>query len=275
MQGRPVILSIAGYDPSSGAGVTADVKTAAALSCYATTCITAMTVQSTRGVFAVEPVAPRLVADTLKVLAEDLPIAAVRLGMLASGEVAEAVADFLEQQRLSNVVLDPVIRSSSGAEMIDAAGLEVIRRRLLPLSTVATPNLDEAAWLTDSPAALPGSSWDEQSPHLLALADKLHLLGATGVVVTGGHLEPPNDLLSYFEDGLRQEQVFRGSRVESHSTHGTGCAFATAIACGLALGRDLPEAVRTAKAFVRQAIEAAYPVGKGIGPVNHLFGRQG
>lgn len=251
--------------------MTADVKTAGALGCYAATCITALTVQSTRGVFAVQPVAPRLVSDTLKVLSEDLAIAGVRVGMLGSGEVAKAVAGFLEDRGLPNVVLDPVIRSSSGAPLIDAAGLEVIRRRLLPLSTIATPNVEEAAWLTDCPAIPPGASWEERSADLLHLADKLHLLGAPALVLTGGHLQPPNDLLSYSEDGLRQEQVLRGSRVESRATHGTGCAFATAIACELGLRRALPEAVRAAKAFVRQAIEAAYPVGGGVGPVNHLF----
>ena len=251
--------------------MTADVKTAGAVGCYAATCITALTVQSTLGVFAVQPVDPRLVTDTLKVLSEDLAIAGVRVGMLGSGDVAKAVAGFLEDRRLPNVVLDPVIRSSSGAPLIDAAGLEVIRRRLLPLSTIATPNVEEAAWLTDGPAIPPGASWEERSPDLLRLADRLHLLGARALVLTGGHLQPPNDLLSYSEDGLRQEQVLRGSRVESQATHGTGCAFATAIACELALGRGLPEAVRAAKAFVREAIEAAYPVGRGVGPVNHLF----
>src|SRR6516164_7340242 len=117
----PVVLSIAGYDPSSGAGITADIKTAAAFGCYAITCITALTVQSTQGVFAVEPVRPEIVRETLSRLRQDFKIAAVRIGMLGSGEVAGTVADFLERERLPNVVLDPVIRSSSGADLIDQA----------------------------------------------------------------------------------------------------------------------------------------------------------
>lgn len=273
MTARPVLLSIAGYDPSSGAGVTADVKTAAALGCYAVTCLTALTVQSTQGVFAVEPLAAKLVAHTLKVLADDFPINAVRLGMLASSQAAEAVADFLEGRRPPNVVLDPIIRSSTGVPLIDSAGLEVIRKRLAGLCDVITPNAREAAVLTGSEALPNGASWDEVSPRLLLLADSLHLLGAPAVVITGGHLDPPNDLLSYLQNGLRQEQVFPGIRIKSRATHGTGCAFASAIACELALGRELPEAVRAAKAFVRGAIEAAYPLGKGVGPMNHLFRR--
>src|SRR5215469_4645473 len=128
----PVILSIAGYDPSSGAGITADIKTAAALGCYAATCITALTVQSTHGVFAVQNLAPSLIRRTLDTLCDDLDVAAVRIGMLGSGEVAEGVIDFLEERRLTNVVLDPVIRSSSGVALLDEAGLRILREQLLP-----------------------------------------------------------------------------------------------------------------------------------------------
>jgi len=273
MAARPVVLSIAGYDPSSGAGVTADIKTAAALGCYAVTCLTALTVQSTQGVFAVEPLAPKLVAHTLKVLADDFPIDAVRLGMLGSGQTAEVVVDFLESRRPRHVVLDPVIRSSSGMPLIDPAGLKVIRQRLVGVCDVITPNVGEAALLTDSETIPNNAPWDVVSPQLLVLADNLHLLGAPAVVITGGHLDPPNDLLSYLQNGLRQEQVFPGARIKSRATHGKGCAFATAVACELALGRGLPEAVKAAKAFVRSAIEAAYPLGKGVGPMNHLFRR--
>src|SRR5271165_1590723 len=133
MQGWPVILSVAGYDPSSGAGVTADVKTAAALGCYAATCISALTVQSTQGEFAVESLRPELVRHTLSKLSDDLEFAAVRIGMLGSREVAEVVVDFLRSIHPPNVVLDPVLRSSSEAELIDANGVEVIRAQLLPL----------------------------------------------------------------------------------------------------------------------------------------------
>jgi hydroxymethylpyrimidine/phosphomethylpyrimidine kinase len=269
MPDPPVILSIAGYDPSSGAGITADIKTAASHRCFAVTCITALTIQSTRGVFGVQPLEPELVSRTLAALADDLEIAAVRIGMLGSGAIASVIAEFLSQKRLSNVVLDPVIRSSSGAALVDDAGLEVLRA-MLPLVDLVTPNTNEAAILAGV-EPLPGnSSREEALLQVRRWASQLHELGAKGVVITGGHLEPADDFLSYWKSGDLREEVIPGERLESRSTHGTGCAFATAVACQLALGRGLSEAVRAAKEYVRRAILAAYPLGKGIGPVNHL-----
>lgn len=268
-----VVLSIAGYDPSSGAGVTADVKTAAALGCYAVTCITALTVQSTQGVFGVHPVAPELVSETLSRLADDVPIAAVRIGMLGSGQVAEVVRRFLEASRLPNVVLDPVVRSSSGTELLDEAGVEPVKA-MLPLCKVITPNVAEAALLAATEPAGDGSDWNVVLPRLREMAARLHASGAKAVLITGGHLKPPNDFLSDRSQGRTQEEVFAGQHVESRSTHGTGCAFATALACRLALGDELAQAARFAKEFVRKAIVSAYPVGKGTGPVN-TFGSLG
>jgi hydroxymethylpyrimidine/phosphomethylpyrimidine kinase len=264
----PVILSISGYDPSSGAGVTADVKTAAALGCYAATCITALTVQSTQGVFAIRPLEGSLVGQTLRRLADDLEIDAVRLGMLGSGAVAEVVAGFLEASRLPNVVLDPVIRSSSGASLLGPAGLDVMRKRLVPLCHVLTPNIREAAVLLGTEAVADDSSWESALPHLHGLAAGIHRLGAKAVVITGGHLNPANDYVSY--EGGQRSDVVSGKRIESRSTHGTGCAYATAMACRLALGDDLPHAARAANEYVRRGIQAAYPVGKGTGPINHF-----
>jgi hydroxymethylpyrimidine/phosphomethylpyrimidine kinase len=264
----PVILSIAGYDPSSGAGVTADIKTAAAHGCYAVTCITALTVQSTQGVLGVQPVDSNLVARTLKILADDFDIAAVRLGMLGSGEVASAVADFLDAAKLPNIVLDPVIRSSSGAALLDDAGLEIIRTRLLPLSSVVTPNIHEAAMLVEAERVTDASDWNAAVPRIETLTAAIHALGAKAVVITGGHLRPPNDYLSY-ADG-REAAVIVGEHIDSTSTHGTGCAYATALACRLALGDDLPHAAREAKQYVSHAIASAPPIGKGTGPINHL-----
>src|ERR1039458_7100029 len=170
MSQPPVVLSIAGYDPISGAGITADIKTAAAQNCYAVTCITALTVQSTQGVFGVQPVNPELVARTLATLAGDLEIAAVRVGMLGSGDVAAAVADFLEARRLANIVLDPVLRSSSGAVLLDGAGQEVLVKRLLPLADVITPNVDEAATLAGAEPVPTDAPWEEALPRLRAMA---------------------------------------------------------------------------------------------------------
>jgi|SRR5579871_667666 len=269
MRTPPVVLSIAGYDPSSGAGITADIKTAAALGCYAITCVTAVTTQNTTGVFGVEALQPGLVDNILELLPGDFDIAAVRIGMLGSTEVAAEVGAFLDCHTLPNVVLDPVIRSSSGTPLLDERGLYVLRQ-ILPLCDVITPNIAEAAILAGSEPMAENQNWDASLPEIRRLAAGLHNLGAEAVVITGGHLNPANDFLSQRRSEQIQETVFPGERIDSRSTHGTGCAFATALACRLALGDDLGQAVRSAKAYVRKAIETAYPLGKGIGPVNHF-----
>lgn len=261
-----VVLTIAGFDPSSGAGVTADIKTIAAHGCYGVACITAITVQSTAGVRRVEPCDPELVADTLRELAADVKIAAVHIGMLGSGKVARAVADFLSRQKLPNVVLDPIFRASSGADLLDAAGRKVLAEQLLPLATVVTPNVDEASALAGIPVTDPDQ--------MRAAAVKLHEMGAESVVVTGGHLNKAIDLLSFQTKRGVEQEVFKSERQRSNSTHGTGCAFATAMACHLALDRGLPEAVLLAKAYVSAAIAKGHPLGRGVGPVHHLYRMQ-
>src|ERR1019366_2465419 len=190
----------------------------------------------------VEPVRAELVRQTLFRLAEDVAIAAVRIGMLGSGEVAGVVADFLRRSKPPNVVLDPVLRSSSGASLVDAQGLGVIRERLLPLCDVITPNVDEAAELVgeNSGAVASSDSWESTLPRIRGLAAKLHEIGCQGVVITGGHLAEANDYLSVWDAGRITEQVFPGVRLDSRATHGTGCAFATGLACGLARGPMFP-----------------------------------
>jgi hydroxymethylpyrimidine/phosphomethylpyrimidine kinase len=223
----------------------------------------------------VEPIRPDLVSQTLFRLADDLEFTAVRIGMLGSAEVAGVVAEFLRQVKPPNVVLDPVLRSSSGARLVDAAALTVIRSELLPLCNVITPNVDESAEMAGAAAVPSSRPWVQTLPQLRSLAHKLHKMGCRGVVITGGHLHEANDYLSYHSSGTATEQVFLGTVLESPATHGTGCAFATALACGLAHGHTLPESVQRAKDFVRNAITAAYPVGKGVGPMNHLFRFEG
>jgi hydroxymethylpyrimidine/phosphomethylpyrimidine kinase len=237
------------------------------------TCVSGLTVQSTQGVFGVEPVRPEVVRETLSKLAEDVEFAAVRIGMLGSGPVAEAVVEFLSEFEPPNVVLDPVLRSSSGAKLIDGQGLAVIRGQLLPLCDVITPNFHEAIALAeaDSEIDLASDSYGKGLQDVRRLAAMLLELGCGAVVITGGHLPEANDYLSSKTAAGTSEKIFRGSHIESKATHGTGCAFAMALACGLAQGLALAEAVRAAKEFVRKAILAAYPVGKGIGPMNHLF----
>ena len=263
----PVVLTIAGFDPSSGAGVTADIKTIAAHGCYGVACITAMTVQSTSGVRRVEPVDPSLIIETLEELAGDLELSAVRIGMLASAKVVRAIADFLEEpkvrSRLPNVVLDPILRSSSGADLLDSAGTRMMIERLIPLAQVITPNVDEAAAIT----GMKVTNLDEMK----AAAAKLHQMGAASVVITGGHLEKATDLLSFPTKSGVEHEVFKAQRQRSNSTHGTGCAFATAMACHLALDRGWAEAALLAKTYVTAAISYGHPLGRGTGPVHHLY----
>ena len=263
----PVVLTIAGFDPSSGAGITADIKTIAAHGCYGVACITAMTVQSTAGVRRVDPVDPALITETLEELAGDVEVAAVHIGMLATAKVVKAVADFLEKPktkfRLQNVVLDPILKSSSGAELLDSAGTKLLIERLIPLAQVLTPNVDEAAAIT----RLKVTNLEEMK----AAAAQLHLMGADAVVITGGDLEKAIDLLSFPTKRGLEHEVFKAERQRSNSTHGTGCAFATAMACHLALDRGLPEAALLAKTYVTAAISYGHPLGRGIGPVHHLY----
>lgn len=272
----PVVLTIAGFDPSSGAGVTADIKTIAAHACYGVACISALTVQSTAGVKRVEPSDPAIVTDTLQELTADFEIAAVHIGMLGSGKVVKAVADFLSapgskrmsggssgKPRLPNIVLDPILKSSSGADLLDGPGTRLLIERLIPLSDVITPNVDEATALTDIQI--------RDLEEMKLAAAKLHEMGAASVVITGGHLDKAIDLLSYVTKRGTEQEVFKAERQRSTSTHGTGCAFATAMACHLALDRGLAEATLLAKTYVAAAIAKGQTLGKGTGPVHHLY----
>jgi hydroxymethylpyrimidine/phosphomethylpyrimidine kinase len=259
----PVVLTIAGFDPSSGAGITADIKTIAAHECYGVSCITALTIQSTQGVRRVEGVDPRIIAETLHELVSDLAVAAVHVGMLGKAQVVAVVADFLGQAHLPHVVLDPILKSSSGADLLDAAGTRLLIERLVPLAELVTPNLDEASVLTGMAVT--------NIEQMGEAAARLHSLGAANVVVTGGHLEKAIDLLSFTTTRGSEKEVFKADRQRSNSTHGTGCAFATALACHLAHGRGIPEAVLLSKAYVSAAIANAHPLGKGTGPLHHLY----
>ncbi len=251
-----MVLSIAGYDPSSGAGITADIKTIAAHGCYGITCITALTVQSTRGVLRVDPVEGRIITETLEELALDVDIAAVKIGMLGSAEAARAVAAFLKRHLPSHVVLDPIIKSSSGADLIEKNGLEILKQKIVNQATVITPNLSEAATLTG--LEVTNREQMEQA------AERLQQMGARTVIITGGHLDVPVDLV--LSRG-RSATLLEGTRIASASTHGTGCAFSTAIACGLAKGKSVIEAARAAKRYVENELQKPKMMGAGVGPV--------
>jgi hydroxymethylpyrimidine/phosphomethylpyrimidine kinase len=261
-----VVLTIAGFDPSSGAGVTADLKTIAAHGLYGVSCITALTVQTTQGVLRSEAVNPELVSQTLENLIRDSPPAAIKIGMLGSAEVVGAVVRFLKKNPLHNVVLDPVLRSSSGAELLDEIGLQILRDELLAIVHVITPNLEEAAALTGFPVT------DEKG--MERACQELRKLGAKSVVVKGGHLPNPVDLLlTASPNETPVFHRFRNERIETRNTHGTGCAYSTAIACNLAMNKSLAGgdgAVLHARDYVAAALREAYKVGKGAGPINHF-----
>ena len=258
----PVVLTIAGFDPSSGAGITADLKTFAAHNCYGVAAITALTVQNTQGASALRPVDASLLKQSVNSLLADERVRAIKIGMLGNQANAEVVREVLDLNPALPAVLDPVVRSASGLDLVDAAGLDYLREHLLSRVRLVTPNLDEAAALTGLKV--------ENMESMKAAARKLIEMGARAVVVTGGHLEKAIDV--YF-DGTELES-FVGDRVKPDNTHGTGCTFSSAIAANLALGRQLRDAVVLAKAYVTEAIRKAYPVGPGRLPLNHLFRMQ-
>jgi len=266
---RPVALTIAGFDPGSGAGITADLKTFSAHGIYGVACISAMTVQSTLGVRAVEPLPATLVRQTLECLAEDVSLSGVKIGMLGSSAVVCEVSSFLTAQAgtipRERIVLDPVLRSTSGTALIDRDGLRVIREELLRRVGWITPNVDELDLLAG------GSTGREQVPaaaaRLQAMAAQLGN-DALNVVVTGGHLDRPDDFLL---TALGEGSWLAGEKIVTNATHGTGCAFSSALLCGLISGLSPREAAAAAKAYVTEALRSAYPVGKGQGPMNHLF----
>jgi hydroxymethylpyrimidine/phosphomethylpyrimidine kinase len=263
----PVCLTVAGFDPSSGAGITADLKTFAAYGIYGVAAITALTVQSTQAVRAVEPVRPSLFRETVEHLAADIPLAGVKLGMLASAGLVAETEHFLRArpELRRRVVLDPVSRSSSGAPLLDAEGISQLRERLLGVVGWVTPNLDELALLTGVEVGT-RERVPPAAERLLRQASSIGNPGLT-IVVTGGHLDRPDDYL--LMDG--KGSWLSGERVRTRSTHGTGCAFSSALLAELVLGGSGVDAVEVAKRYVAEALRTAYPIGRGKGPLHHLF----
>jgi hydroxymethylpyrimidine/phosphomethylpyrimidine kinase len=256
----PIVLTIAGFDPSGGAGIAADLKTIAAHNCYGIAAVTALTVQSTQGVKSTHLTPAATLRAQLDALAEDMTIAAVKIGMLGNRANAVVVAEFLDKAQITNVVLDPVVKATAGgADLMDAAGLKYLIEELMKRATVVTPNISEGELMTGMEI--------KDAAGMEAAARKLVEQGARAVIIKGGHMEKAVDVLF---DGT--EAVTLGSeRVKSENTHGSGCTFASAIASQLASGRHLHEAVMLAKAYVTKAIERSYTVGKGPGPLNHFY----
>ncbi len=255
----PILLTIAGFDPSCGAGTAADLKTFAAHGCYGVAAITSLTVQSTQGVETVHNTPSAELRAQLDVLAKDCEIVAVKIGMLGNRGNAVVVAEFLDAHKFAHIVHDPVMKSSSGAELLDAGGIKFVATELLKRASVITPNVPEAEVLT-------GLTIKEVAD-MEAAARKIVEMGARAVIVKGGHMERAVDVLF---DGTDLVQL-GGDRVKTENTHGTGCTFASAITALLASGRSLLEAATLAKAYVTKAIEKGYPIGKGRVPLDHFY----
>jgi hydroxymethylpyrimidine/phosphomethylpyrimidine kinase len=257
-----VALTIAGFDPSSGAGVTADLAVFAAHGIFGTSAITAMTVQSTMGVAAVRAADPAWLLRTIEHVSVDLPAAGVKIGMLGSDAVVRAVVSFLRSAPAGlPVVLDPVLRSSSGHDLLEAQAVRRVQTEMLPLVRWITPNWTELSVL----AGLPVGSMEQAKEAADALGKRhpgLH------IVATGGDQKEPADLLRVPGGAV---QVFRGERVETTATHGTGCAFSASLLCRLIMGEAPAVAVAAAKAYVTEALRSAPGLGHGRGPLNLLW----
>jgi hydroxymethylpyrimidine/phosphomethylpyrimidine kinase len=252
------LLVIAGSDSSAGAGLQADLKTAQRFGLYAQTAVTAVTAQDTEGVHAVEAMSPALVLAQIKAALNDIGADAIKIGMLANAGVARAVAEALSQTKLP-IVLDPVLVSSGGQRLLDPAGIEILKSHILLRATLVTPNFDECEVLT--------GLRPENDATLHRAAEAFASLGAAAVLFKGGHGTgaTSRDILMKAGKVLAR---FESPRQDATHTHGTGCVLATAIACGLALGRTLEDAVREAHDFVQSAIRTAPGLGRGHGPLN-------
>ena len=261
MSQRPKrLLIIAGSDSSGGAGLQADIKTADAFGVYAMTAVTAITVQNTRGVLAVQPVSAALVAAQIEACLSDIGADAIKIGMLGSAAVVKAVAAAIAKAaKTIPVVLDPVMVSTSGKRLLSDAAVRVLKNEIVPLAALVTPNLPEAKALV----GMSGTTRDaaEQAGR------KLRALGAKAALVKGGHATRATvDDVLVWEGGV---EVLAFPRIKTRHTHGTGCTYATAIACGLAEGLSVPLAVGRAREYLQAAIRTAPGLGKGHGPLNH------
>jgi hydroxymethylpyrimidine/phosphomethylpyrimidine kinase len=262
----PKALTIAGSDSGGGAGIQADLKTFGALGCFGMTAITAVTVQNTEGVTGYEELSPGLVADQIRAVATDIGVDAAKTGMLASAAIVEAVAGAVRETGIDRLVVDPVFVSKHGHRLLAEDAVDALRTSLVPLATLVTPNLPEAAGLAGIAAV-------RDAADMQRAADAIFELGAQAVLVKGGHLDqgPAADLL--VATG-REPRWLEAERIDTPNTHGTGCVLSAAIAARLAWGDALEAAVEAGKAFVTEAIRHALAIGHGIGPVNPLFGNE-
>lgn len=261
----PIALTIAGSDSGGGAGIQADLKTFHAFGVFGTSAITAITAQNTRGVSAVHAVPAGIVRAQIQAVADDLRPAALKTGMLATTELVETVAAAVQEHRLENFVLDPVMVATTGARLLDADAEGAVATDLLPLCTVVTPNLDEASLLV-------GREVHDETTMRLA-AETLVERGARTALIKGGHLEA-EEVVDIFFDG-NEFRTWRRPKIETQNSHGTGCTLSAAIAAGLAAGSPLQTAVEDGLDYVYRAILEAPDLGSGHGPLNHFVAATG
>jgi hydroxymethylpyrimidine/phosphomethylpyrimidine kinase len=265
------LFSIAGFDPSGGAGVLADIKTFAAFGCYGAAAITSLTSQNTLGVYGSYHTPAEVLRVQIDPIISDFKIAAVKIGMMPTREIIEVVAETIEGHGLRNVVVDPVISSTSGYGLIDDRAIEIMIERILPLADVITPNIPEAERLTGmrirNPDEMKGAA---RAFHLLCAA-RANNSYRHAVLVKGGHLpEPFHDQATDVLDDGRETHFFHAARIATRSTHGTGCTLSSAIAALLARGHEIPEAVKLAKRYLEAAMRDAPKIGHGTGPLDHF-----
>lgn len=261
------VLTIAGSDSSGGAGIQADLKTFSALGCYGTSALTTITVQNTLGVKAVHRIPADIVLGQVEAVLEDIKPLAIKIGIVQSVEQVLAIAGILKTYPHIPIILDPVMVSTSGFHLIDQGTLVSLQQAIFPLTSLITPNIDEAEILADMKI----STVDDMKN----AASRIIQTGCKAVLVKGGHLNE-SDLFDVYQDRNGVEQIFKSIAVQTINTHGTGCTLSAAIAAFIALGHDMPRAIEKAKEFVQQAIIAGQYVktGEGKGPLNHFFDAQ-
>lgn len=260
-------LTIAGSDSSGGAGIQADIKTMSALGCYASSAITAITVQNTLGVTAVHAVPPGIVAGQIRAVMDDIRPLAVKIGMVNDAATIEAIADTLAGYDIKNLVIDPVMVATSGSRLMQDDAVDIFCSKLLPMATLLTPNVPEAEVLSDIKIT-DATSMDEAASHIIKK-------GCKAVLIKGGHIEGEKIDRLYYADGdtVIKAAEYKSQDVNTRNTHGTGCTLSSAITSFLALGNPADDAIAKAKAWLTEAIIAGAKVeiGSGHGPVNHFY----
>lgn len=253
-------LTIAGSDSSGGAGIQADIKTMTTNGVYAMSVITALTAQNTTGVTGIMEVTPEFLAKQLDAVFCDIMPDAVKIGMVATGELIDVIAEKLKEYRAENIVVDPVMVATSGSRLIDEEAIGVLKKSLLPLATIITPNIPETEVLAEMEIRSPED--------METAAGQIYRNYHCAVLCKGGHsLNDANDLL-YTSEGA---EWFRGRRIDNPNTHGTGCTLSSAIASNLAKGKTIEQAVKNAKEYISGALEDMLDLGKGSGPLNHAY----